>query len=125
MGLKTLVRILAFSAAAAMSLIEAALAHAMLVEASPRVGGSVAEAPGEISLTFTERVEPSLSEISLTGANGQAVEMSAARSGATPRGLVAEIRRPLAPGRYRVEWSVVSVDGHSTKGDFSFAVGKP
>ena len=29
---------------------------------------------------------------------------------------------PLAPGRYRVRWHVVSVDTHRTEGEYSFAV---
>jgi hypothetical protein len=32
--------------------------------------------------------------------------------------------QPLAPGRYRVEWRVTSVDTHSSKGDYTFRVGK-
>ena len=29
---------------------------------------------------------------------------------------------PLAPGQYRVFWSVVARDGHRTEGDYSFRV---
>jgi hypothetical protein len=29
---------------------------------------------------------------------------------------------PLAPGRYRVRWHVVSVDTHRTEGEFGFEV---
>jgi len=29
---------------------------------------------------------------------------------------------PLAPGRYRVKWHVLSVDTHVTEGDFTFTV---
>jgi methionine-rich copper-binding protein CopC len=29
---------------------------------------------------------------------------------------------PLAPGRYRVRWHVVSVDTHRTEGEYSFSV---
>jgi len=31
---------------------------------------------------------------------------------------------PLAPGRYRVSWRVLSVDAHATEGDFSFDVAR-
>jgi methionine-rich copper-binding protein CopC len=30
---------------------------------------------------------------------------------------------PLAPGRYRVSWHVVSVDTHRTEGEYTFTVG--
>lgn len=100
----------------------AAHAHAMLDAASPRVGAKVAAPPTEISLTFSERVEASLSTISLSASSGDDVALSETGNGASSHVLVARILRPLNPGRYRVRWSVLSSDGHSTAGDFVFTV---
>ena len=32
--------------------------------------------------------------------------------------------QPLGSGSYKVEWPVTSVDTHSTKGEYTFRVGK-
>jgi methionine-rich copper-binding protein CopC len=41
---------------------------------------------------------------------------------ATERQLLRVSLETLAPGQYRVEWRVVSVDTHVTQGDFAFRV---
>jgi methionine-rich copper-binding protein CopC len=32
--------------------------------------------------------------------------------------------QPLAPGTYQVEWRVISIDTHASKGDYTFRVAK-
>lgn len=122
MELKQLTRIVALSFAVASLTPSIAFAHPMIESASPRVGARVALPPGEISLSFSEEIDPSLSEISLTSEDGSEADLAEARSGPTLRILVAKVLRPLIPGRYRVAWSVVSADGHSAIGDFVFTV---
>lgn len=124
MGIEKMKRkIVIFCAIASLS-ISAAYAHAMLETASPRVGARVASSPTLITLSFSERVEASLSTVALKSGDGEAVELSPARSGASGHVLVANVLRPLDPGRYRVSWSVLSADGHSTSGDYSFTIAK-
>ncbi|BAN96253.1 hypothetical protein E05_14870 [Plautia stali symbiont] len=36
--------------------------------------------------------------------------------------LIVPIAQPLASGHYQVNWHVLSVDGHKTKGSYSFSV---
>jgi len=48
-------------------------AHAFLERASPPVGSELAAAPPELSITFTEGVEPLFSTIEVHGANGAAI----------------------------------------------------
>ena len=48
----------------------AALAHAMLDHASPRVGSTVATAPKELMLWFTEKLEPAFSTAEVRNAQG-------------------------------------------------------
>ena len=50
-----------------------AFAHAFLERASPPVGSEVAVSPPELSITFTEGVEPLFSTIQVGGANGAAI----------------------------------------------------
>jgi hypothetical protein len=97
-------------------------AHAQLVKATPGVGAMVASA-SEIRLKFSEGVEPRFSHIALTGADGAAVALGAAKTEPSDATVfVAPIAKPLTPGVYTVKWSAVSVDTHHTQGDFQFTV---
>jgi methionine-rich copper-binding protein CopC len=98
----------------------AARAHAFLDHASPLVGSNVRTAPHEVSLSFTQNLEPAFSSVQVTDASGARVDQGNAQiSGDTMRiGL-----KPLAAGSYRVRWHALSVDTHNTEGSFSFTVG--
>ncbi len=98
----------------------AAHAHAMLEHASPLVGGTVASAPREVSLTFTQNLEAAFSSVQVTDANGAPVDQGAPQiTGNTMRvGL-----KSISPGTYRVRWQALSVDTHKTQGSFTFTVG--
>ena len=100
----------------------AAHPHAFLDHASPLVGGTVATAPHELALTFTQNLEAAFSSVEVTDAKGVRVDQGKPQiSGNTMRvGLKAS-----GPGRYRVHWHVLSVDTHKTEGNFSFTVGGP
>jgi methionine-rich copper-binding protein CopC len=97
-----------------------ALAHAFLDRASPPVGGTVRTAPREVVLSFTERLEPAFSRVSVENASGARVDR--ANSRASGNQLRVSLGS-LGPGTYRVVWRVVSVDSHVTQGDFTFRVG--
>ncbi len=98
----------------------AAHAHAFLDHASPLVGSTVASAPREVSLTFTQNLESAFSSVQVTDANGARVDQGKAQvSGNTMRiGL-----KSLSAGTYRVRWQALSVDTHKTEGSFTFTVG--
>jgi methionine-rich copper-binding protein CopC len=98
------------------------LAHAMLDHASPRVGNTVASAPKEVVLWFTQKLEPAFSSVEVR--NEQGLVMNAGK--ATVVGDRTQLRVPvktLPPGTYKVIWRVLSVDTHRTQGDFTFRVG--
>lgn len=98
----------------------AAHAHAFLDHASPLVGSTVGSAPHEVSLTFTQSLEPAFSSVQVTDAKGARVDTGKAQvSGTIMRiGL-----KSIGAGTYRVHWQVLSVDTHKTQGSFSFQVG--
>jgi methionine-rich copper-binding protein CopC len=98
-----------------------AYAHAMLASASPPVGGSVGAAPRQVTLSFTQGLEPAFSSVQVTDSKGARVDAGKAQvSGSTMTvGLKA-----LSPGTYKVHWHVLSVDTHKTEGSFSFHVGQ-
>jgi len=51
-----------------------ATAHALLDRAEPRVGNTVAAAPREVMLWFTQKLEAAFSSITVTNAAGQRVD---------------------------------------------------
>jgi len=98
-------------------------AHAMLDHASPRVGSTVNPAPKEVVLWFTQKLEPAFSTIEVRNEQGATVQAGKA----TVVGDRTQLRVPLKalpPGTYKVNWRVLSVDTHTTQGDFSFNVGR-
>jgi copper resistance protein C len=98
-----------------------AYAHAFLDHAEPRVGSTVQTAPRELSLSFTQDLEPAFSGAEVHDASGARVDQGKARiSGSTMHlGLKA-----LGPGTYKVNWHALSVDTHTTQRSFSFRVGQ-
>jgi len=98
----------------------AARAHAFLDHASPLVGSTVPTAPHELTLWFTQNLEAAFSTVEVFDANGGRVDQGKPSiSGNTMHvGLKA-----LVAGTYRVRWHALSVDTHTTEGNFSFTVG--
>jgi|ERR1700751_3066112 copper resistance protein C len=116
-------RISTFAIAAVLTVIAsaAAEAHAFLDHAEPRVGSTVPTAPRELSLTYTQNLEPAFSTVAVTDANGMRVDLGKPSFNGT---VMRVGLRPLSPGTYRVRWHVLSVDTHTTEGNFTFHVGK-
>jgi hypothetical protein len=98
-----------------------ALAHAFLNQAIPPVDGMVTS-PKEIRLTFSEGIEPRFSGIEIATNDGRAIATAPATLDPGDNKQLVLVLPPLAPGRYKVSWHVVSVDTHRTEGAFSFAV---
>jgi hypothetical protein len=95
-------------------------AHAFLDHAEPSVGSTVQTAPRELSLSFTQDLEPTFSTVEVRNANGARVDQGKARVSA---GVMRVGLKPLPPGTYMVQWRALSVDTHKTEGSFSFHVG--
>jgi len=100
-----------------------ARAHVRLDHASPAVGSTVAAAPKELVLWFTETVEPAFSSIDVRDTNGAAMHEGKATVDPKQHTQMRVPLKPLAPGTYKVIWRVLSVDTHRTQGDFTFRVG--
>ena len=104
--------------------VGAVYAHTHLDRASPAAGATVASVPGEVVLHFTEKLEPKFSAIVVRDAGGLRVDKGDSSVDKTDQALLRVSLQSLAPGRYKVEWRVISVDTHSSKGDYTFRVGK-
>jgi methionine-rich copper-binding protein CopC len=98
-----------------------AYAHAMLDHAEPRVGNKVAAPPREVTLWFTQKLEQAFSTITVTNAAGQRVDSGKTRVSGSQMSVSL---RPGGTGTYHVNWHVLSVDTHTTEGNFTFQVGE-
>jgi len=95
-------------------------AHARLDSASPAVGSTVSSSPSQVTLHFTEALEPKFSGADVRSSSGARVDTGSSASGTTIRVGV----KSLGPGTYTVNWHALSVDTHKTQGSFSFHIGK-
>jgi methionine-rich copper-binding protein CopC len=98
-----------------------ARAHAFLDHAEPPVGNTVATAPREVTLWFTQKLEPAFSTITVTNAAGQRVDTGKTRVSGNQMSVSL---RSGGAGTYRVNWRVLSLDTHRTDGNFTFQVGQ-
>jgi copper transport protein len=109
---------------ASFTLAQSLWAHAVLDRSEPAANASLAEAPAEIRLWFTEPLEPAFSSITLRDSNGATVETPGSQiDPADPYQMVLPLDA-LPDGLYTVVWQVVSnADGHPSDGSFPFVVG--
>jgi methionine-rich copper-binding protein CopC len=100
-----------------------AFAHAHLREATPAADSTVA-APTQVSISFSEAVEPKFSTVVVTDAAGTRVDANDLHIVDGNAKVVAIGLKPVKAGVYTVDWHATSVDTHKTEGKFSFTVAK-
>jgi methionine-rich copper-binding protein CopC len=96
-----------------------AAAHSLLLESTPAAGATLTTPPRELWLRFNNRIEPTLSRVRVLDERGAAQTLAVTVDARAADRLTASVP-PLAPGRWRVEWQVLSVDGHVVTGRFEF-----
>jgi hypothetical protein len=119
----TLIKTIAMAAAAA-SLFAAtgAQAHAHLLSSTPADKATVAS-PKELTLTFSEKLQPKFSGLKLTMPDMNnmvmATKVKIAKDGMT---MIATPTAPLPPGAYAASWYAVTADTHRMQGQITFTV---
>ncbi|NIF46973.1 CopC domain-containing protein YobA [Enterobacter sp. Ap-1006] len=107
----------------AMAVSPAVFAHAHLKQQSPAADSAVTASPQSLTLSFSEGVEPGFSGVTVTGPQKSAVKTGKVKVAETDnKQLIVPVEEALKPGDYSVDWHVVSVDGHKTKGSYHFSV---
>ena len=116
-----LVSLTVLSASAALAILPSAK-HATLVSSEPAANSHLASPPTRVRLVYSEPIEGKLAKVSIVPATAAPMVL---RAGADPRDVHAVIAPvdALGAGSYKVEWRVVSADGHAVDGTFSFTVG--
>jgi methionine-rich copper-binding protein CopC len=98
----------------------AAFAHSELTASVPADKASVAAAPKELTLTFSEPVR--LTALAVSGGGSQKQLGPLPTQGQKEFSIASP---DLAQGEYTVSWRALSKDAHVMTGQFTFAVGQP
>jgi methionine-rich copper-binding protein CopC len=99
-----------------------ASAHANPDRAEPKVGSTVSASPDQVRIWFDSDLEPAFSSIEVHAQDGAKMDHGHGHVDASDPKLLEVAVPRLAPGRYRVIWSVMARDGHRTAGDYRFTV---
>lgn len=96
-----------------------AAAHSLLLGATPAPDAVLTASPPAVVLRFNNRIEKRLSRVRLVDERGTVAAAPTRADGETAESLEAAVP-PLAPGTWRVEWQVFSIDGHVVTGSYRF-----
>jgi methionine-rich copper-binding protein CopC len=111
------------SLAAALALCGSSLrAHAILLQSSPAIHATVAGPEVTIDLRFNVRVDVVRSRFSLVCPD-TTVRQLVPEKQASPDEVSARAAG-LVPGPYTIRWQVLAPDGHISRGEVPFKVGK-
>jgi methionine-rich copper-binding protein CopC len=100
-----------------------ALAHAILVESSPKQDEVLKSPATRAVLRFNARIEKGVTRATLRDAAGHDVKLPPIpddKDGPPERLIIA--LPPLKPGAYQLEYRVLAADGHATPGLLKFSV---
>ncbi|MCC6792762.1 MAG: copper resistance protein CopC/CopD, partial [Thermomicrobiales bacterium] len=100
-------------------------AHARLIGSTPISGSALAAMPTEITLDFSEEIDPLYSSANLLDASGNAAAIEPLTASDDRRTVTIRLAQPSPPpGTYTLVWRVLSaVDGHVTTGTVAFSAG--
>jgi hypothetical protein len=102
--------------------IEAA-AHAIIMESNPAVNAVVVGPDVPLELRYNSRIDKGRSRLLLLSPDKSTRALVIPDQGAADR--IASEARGLTPGAYQIEWQVLGVDGHITRGFIPFTVTAP
>ncbi|HMG37476.1 MAG TPA: copper resistance CopC family protein [Blastocatellia bacterium] len=96
------------------------LLHAILVECEPAANATVAGPNVTVKLRFNSRIDVERSRLTLSAPDGSTRKLKL-EAPPSPDVLLSQVSG-LSAGSYTVVWQVLAVDGHITRGQFSFKV---
>src|ERR1700730_17074069 len=96
---------------------ELAFAHATPIRYVPAASSVLSQAPAEVEIHFSERVEPRVSSITVFAPNGSRADLSNSTVDLGDRRVYRVGLKDRGNGSYTVSWEVISADdGHFAKG---------
>lgn len=101
---------------------KSAFAHAKLVKSDPPNRATLNVAPKQIQLWFNEEIEGSFASISLHDANGKSITDNNPELVSDDLKTVVLPLPEIVPGRYTVNYRIMSTDGHIVESDYNFTL---
>jgi methionine-rich copper-binding protein CopC len=99
-----------------------ARAHAILIDSTPAIHGSIPAGHEAMTLKFNSRIDRERSRLTLITPDNAQTKLPIVDDGPPD---VMTTGADLKPGDYTVRWQVLAVDGHITRGDVPFTVAAP
>jgi methionine-rich copper-binding protein CopC len=94
----------------------------VLQRAEPPIESRLKRPPDEVKLYFSERIEPAYSSVRVVNDRGEQVDRRDTRVDRANPALLRATLPPLARGKYKVLWRVLSIDADVTEGAFTFTI---
>ena len=102
--------------------VNSALAHATLVKSDPPRRASLSSPPKQIQLWFNEKIEGSYASVTVLDSKKKSItENNPEVVLDDPKSVVLNIPQ-MEPGRYTVQYRVMSVDGHVIASSYDFSI---
>jgi methionine-rich copper-binding protein CopC len=98
-----------------------AVAHSRPKTMTP-AANSIVGVPTEVSVFFTEPLEPKFSSLQLTDGKGTVLSTLSSKMDPADHTHLTLALPKLAPGIYYVHWISAATDGHRMDGDYTFTV---
>jgi len=98
------------------------MAHAQLIKAEPARRAALDRAPAQIRLWFNEEIEGAYTTLTVSDANKKLVTNAKPKVVADdPKSIILPMPK-TNPGKYKVKFRVLSVDGHIVDSTFNYTV---
>ncbi len=119
-GRRNFCAVVLFAVATAFFIVAPASAHAVLLESTPPLNGSVSGPNVVVKLRFNVRIDAIRSRLTLLRPDGSAQALEISKE--TPADTLSAEATGLPAGAYRLRWQVLASDGHITRGEIPFTV---
>ena len=102
--------------------VNSVLAHATLVKSDPPRRASLSSSPKQIQLWFNEKIEGSYASVTVLDSKKKSItENNPEVVLDDPKSVILNIPQ-MEPGRYTVQYRVMSVDGHVIASSYDFSI---
>ena len=101
-----------------------ASAHAYIIKSTPSENEIINQAPQKVTIEFDEEIQPSFNSIEVFDSTGNRVDQKNGHIDSNnPAIVISDLNDNLPDGTYRIQWRVVSSDGHPVQGVIPFQIG--
>jgi copper transport protein len=100
-------------------------AHAYIKKSTPFENQILTNPPNKVSIEFNETIQTSFHSLRVSDMNGKQVDKGDSHIDPKNSSIIeCGVKSHLPDGTYRIEWKVVSSDGHPVEGVIPFGVGQ-